>query len=127
MVLPKPPIASITSVTYVDTDGATQTWSSALYQTDLPSGPTAEPARILPAYNESYPSTRAQMNAVTVRFVAGYGVDGSYVPEDIKLGMHMLIGHWYEQREAVVVGVGIGVLPVPINLDVLLGPYKVYL
>lgn len=72
LVLPKAPVRSITSITYLDTAGASQTWSSSLYLTDLPSGPKAQRARITPAYGESYPSTRDVINAVTVRFVAGY-------------------------------------------------------
>ena len=71
--LPKPPVASVTSITYLDTAGASQTWSSSLYRTDLPAGPMAQRARITPAYAQYYPSTYGVTNAVTVRFVCGYG------------------------------------------------------
>ena len=71
--LPKPPISSVTSVTYLDSNGTSQTWDSANYVTDLPAGPWARKGRIYPAYSASYPSTRAIPNAVTIRFVAGYG------------------------------------------------------
>jgi uncharacterized phiE125 gp8 family phage protein len=124
--LPLTPVSSVTSITYVDTNGDSQTWSSSLYQTDLPSGPKASRARIIPAYAQYYPQTRTQMNAVTVRFVAGYGAAASSVPASLKSGMKLLIAHWNENRESVVVGVGIGVIPVPQTIDALLWPYRAY-
>src|SRR5262245_51469019 len=70
--LPKAPVTSITSISYVDTVGTTQTWSSTFYTTDLPTGPWAGPGRIAPAYGYTWPQARDVMNAFTVRFVAGY-------------------------------------------------------
>src|SRR5688572_21345135 len=67
--VPLPPLQSVTSITYVDGNGATQTWSSVNYLVDSKS----QPGRITPAHGESYPATRRIVNAVTVRFVAGYG------------------------------------------------------
>ena len=66
--LPRPPLQSITSIAYVDANGATQTLAASGYQVDTAS----EPGRVLPAYNGSWPSTRAQPNAVTITFTAGY-------------------------------------------------------
>jgi uncharacterized phiE125 gp8 family phage protein len=124
--LPLAPVSAVSSITYVDTNGDSQAWSSSLYQTDLPSGPKAARARIIPAYAQYYPTTRDRLNAVTVRFVAGYGAAASSVPASLKSGMKLLIGHWYEQREAVAVGVGIGVISVPSTIDALLWPYRSY-
>jgi len=93
--LPRPPSASVTSITYVDTDGATQTWDSANYVLDS----QVEPASIQPAYDVDYPNTRTQPNAVTVTYVAGYG-SASDVPESIKLAVRLLVGTYYENREA---------------------------
>lgn len=81
--LPFPPVSSVTSVTYTATDGTSTVWSSSLYTVDPPAGPQAEPARIVPAYGQSYPSTRSEVNAVTVRFVCGYGAAGD-VPAMLK-------------------------------------------
>lgn len=86
IVLPLPPVSAVSSISYIATDGTTTTWSSSLYDTDLPAGPKAQRARITPAYGQSYPSTRDVMNAVTVRFVCGYGTAGA-VPELIKVAM----------------------------------------
>lgn len=94
-----PPLQSVTAITYVDTDGATQTIDAADYLVDAMS----VPARITPAYGLSWPSTRAQKNAVKLRFVAGYG-DSSDVPACIKHWMLMRIKQAYDNRDSVVIG-----------------------
>jgi len=97
--LRKLPVASVTSVQYVDLDGDTQTLSASYYQTDYKS--QDRPGRIMPAYGYSWPNTRSSIyNAVTVTFTAGYGT-ASDVPETIKHAIMMLVGHWYDHREAV--------------------------
>lgn len=69
IVLEKPPVQSVV-ITYVDTNGDTQTWSSAEYRTDLPSD--FHKARIEPAYGYSYPQVRDVINSFTIRQVCGY-------------------------------------------------------
>jgi uncharacterized phiE125 gp8 family phage protein len=64
----------------LDTAGVSQTWSSANYTVDAPSGPFAMPGRITPAYGVVWPSTQNVINAVTVRFVVGYGATPWTVP-----------------------------------------------
>ena len=121
--LPKPPVASVTSLSYIDTAGATQVWAASNYLTDLPSGTWAGRARITPAYAVTYPLTRSVMNAVTIRVVCGYGA-ASAVPEPIKAAMRLLIGTWFENRSAV--NVGTSVTPMPMAVDALLWPFKVF-
>lgn len=120
IVLPKPPATSVTSISYVDSNGDTQTWASSNYTTEFPSGQWAEKARIVPAYSVSWPVTRSVINAVTVRFVCGY----TTCPESIKAAMKLLIGHWYGNREAVVVGTISG--PLQQGVDALLWPFKAF-
>jgi uncharacterized phiE125 gp8 family phage protein len=91
------PVQSIDSITYVDTDGATQTWDSSNYQVDLYGLYGGGPARIDAAYSATYPSIREQMSPVTVTYVAGYGGRDD-VPEDIKAAMRLLIADLYDNR-----------------------------
>jgi phage conserved hypothetical protein, phiE125 gp8 family len=81
--LPRPPLISVTSVTYLDTAGVSQTWSSSLYTVTAPAGPKASAGSIVPNYGQIYPATRDVVNAVTIRFVAGYGA-ATEVPALIK-------------------------------------------
>ena len=116
--VPMPPLQSVTSITYTDTEGAAQTWSAAKYTVDARS----LIGRIMPAYNETYPETRDVMNAVTVRFVAGFGATAQDVPQPIRQAMLLLIGHMYENRETHIIGASISALP---TIDALLAPYRI--
>jgi uncharacterized phiE125 gp8 family phage protein len=59
---------------------------------------------------------------VTVTYVAGYGPAGDDVPAAIRHAMLLLIGHWYEHRESVVVGGN--PVQVPLAVQALLRPYR---
>ena len=93
ILLEKSPITSITHIKYYDSDGNLQTLDSSYYQLDAMS----EPARLVEAYGYSYPTTRDMLNAVIIRFVAGY-TDAASVPEDIKLAMLLCISYFYDNR-----------------------------
>jgi uncharacterized phiE125 gp8 family phage protein len=118
--LPKPPIISLQSVKYVDTNGALQTLAEAAYQLD----DYSEPARLLPAYGTSWPAARRQPNAVLIRFQAGYA-DAASVPQQIKQWMLMRIGAMYENREEIIVGQRVVSVDLPF-VDRLLDPYRVW-
>lgn len=98
--VPLPPLQTIDSIKYVDTFGVTRTLTGAKYKVDA----ATEPARVVPTYDEDWPETREEINAVTVRFTAGYGDAGDDVPEKLRQAMLLMIGHWYENREEVVIG-----------------------
>ena len=118
----KAPLQSITSITYTDSDGDSQTLSSSLYTVETPAGPTAQKGRIVPAYNEVWPTVRSHINVVTVRFVAGYGDTWNDVPQSIRQAMLLVIGEVYERREQAIVGTIIN--KVPMAAEVLAGPYR---
>lgn len=121
IVLPRPPHQSVTSVSYVDPAGATQTLSASLYQTDLSDASLA--GRIMPAYGQSWPSLRLGVfNAVTVRYVAGYGSNPGDVPYPIRQAILLLVGHLYESREAINIGNIVNELP--FSVRALLDPYR---
>lgn len=102
--LPRPPIQAVVSVEYIDSDGNEQTWggSPLPYAVSLPSGLTAGKAVLRPAYNQTWPTTRCQPDAVTVTYRAGYPEVGSPatcdIPEDLQHARLLLIGELYKQR-----------------------------
>ena len=110
MVLPRTPLVSVASITYIDTDGVSQTFSSSLYnvKTDTVIG------SVDLAYNEAWPSTRGDVDSVTVRFVAGYA-DIATVPHAVKTAIKLLAAHWHEHRESVVVGTIATNLPMAVD------------
>jgi hypothetical protein len=93
IVVPLPPLQSVQSITYVDQDGVLQTLDPTAYLVDT----QTEPGEIAPAYGTIWPVTRAQMNAVTVTFTAGYGTAPA-VPEDIKVWIKQAVAYRYDNR-----------------------------
>lgn len=98
--LPRPPLASVTSVAYVDGDGASQTLSSTKYV--VSTGDV--PGRIRLAHGEFWPGTRSQPEAVTVTYVAGYGAASTNVPPPIVHAAKLIVGDLYEVREGSILG-----------------------
>lgn len=98
--IPFPNLQSVTWVKYYDSNNVLQTLDSATYTVDS----TRKPGRIYPAYGQYWPATLFAPNACTVRFIAGYGSTAASVPETIKQGMLIMCGHWFENREPVVIG-----------------------
>ena len=90
--LAKPPVQSVTSIQYIDTDGDTQTWAASSYIVDT----KAIRCRITPEWGDWWPSERDIMNAVIITFVSGYGAAASNVPEEIRQAILMLVSHWYD-------------------------------
>lgn len=94
--LRRPPVNSISSITYLDQDGTSQTLSASDYRFDGYS----RPARITPAYNEEWPDTYQVTNAVTIVAAAGY-TSVSEIPQLAKQAVMMLVSHWYRNRDSV--------------------------
>jgi uncharacterized phiE125 gp8 family phage protein len=119
IVIPRPPLASVTSVQYVDSAGATQTLAADQYQ--VYRRDTGESA-IEPAYGVTWPTVREQPAAITVTFVAGTAA--ASVPELAKSLMKLYIAHRDQNREAV--NVGNIVTEMPLGVDVLIDRLRVY-
>jgi uncharacterized phiE125 gp8 family phage protein len=101
--VPLPPLAGVTSISYVDTAGATQTLAEVKYTIDADS----TPGRIVPAYGEVWPATRDMVDAVTVRFVAGFAPGATQsppaeedyranVPPAIKAAIKLMVERLYD-------------------------------
>jgi uncharacterized phiE125 gp8 family phage protein len=96
--LPRPPAASVSSIAYIDALGASQTLSASTYLADIYSNPGI----VTPAPGYSWPVTQDRINAVTVTYVAGTAA--ASVPDAAKAAIRLLVGHFFENREAVVTG-----------------------
>lgn len=121
IVLPLPPLGSVTHVKYYDTDNALQTWATNQYIVFKQEGPVAMESEIHLAPTLSYPATVTRPDAVEVQYVAGYGAEGAAVPTALRQAMLLLIGHHYENREAV--NVGNLTTELPLAVKSLLLPY----
>lgn len=119
----RPPLKSLTSIDYVDTDGNTQTLDSSKYQVD----DAREPAIVFPTPDEEWPDTQEdKLQAVTIKYDAGYG-DSDAVPDEIKHAVKILVGHFYdESRTGTVVGQATSMsIPWPKIVNILLSNYAI--
>lgn len=97
LLLDSPPVQSVTSVKYLDTNGDQQTWSADDYTVDI----YATPARLRPVYGEMWPTIRATNNTIEITYIVGYGEDPGDVPADLVHAMLLLIGGLYEYQESI--------------------------
>ena len=114
IVLPLPPLQSVTSVKYYDSAGTLQTMAADQYRVD----PTSYEGRIEPAYGVVWPTVRDQMSTIVVRMVVGY----SSLPEPVRQSILLTVGHFYANRESVVTGTIATELPQA--AQALLFPYR---
>lgn len=91
---PLAPVISVSSVTYLDTDGTSQTLASDQYTLNG-AGPDNIPY-ITPAYGVTWPSVRCVPDSVTVQFVAGY----ASVPQAIKVAILLNTELLYDRNPA---------------------------
>lgn len=117
--LPLGPNVVVTSVTYRDVVDEAQALPGETW-----AGPYLDAigAYIKLAYGQAWPPTYCRDDAVSVTFTAGYGADGSAVPLPIRQAILLLVGHWYENREAV--NIGNITTALPFAVDALLAPYR---
>lgn len=116
--LPFAPLQTVNFVKYYDTNGTLQTFSASKYNVDI----YDEPARIGLKQGEVWPVVEyKKINAVEIECVIGYG-GNAVVPEGIKLGIKLLVSHWYDTRSPV--NTGNIVTTIPLMLEHLLMPYR---
>jgi uncharacterized phiE125 gp8 family phage protein len=97
---PRPPLQSVTSITYNDVDGNSQTVTAGDYTVDT----NSEPGRIVEAVSATWPATRGHIDDVTVTFVAGYGDGQEDVPDEIRMAIKMLAGFYYDTPQHIMGG-----------------------
>jgi len=115
--LPRPPLDSVTSITYKDSSNVTQTLASSVYTViadDLNEG------RVVEAINQTWPATADVPNAVTITYVAGYGAAAD-VPATFKQAILLMLADLFEHRESVVTGLAVNRIP---SLEALLWQKK---
>jgi len=104
--LPKPPLQTVDSIKYIDTDGVEQTLDVAAYRV-LTGG---EPGAVQPVYGSLWPTTLADLETVKIRFTCGYGPishDTSLnVPKAILQWILIQVANLYENRESQGVAMG---------------------
>lgn len=117
--VPRPPLSSVVSIKYIDTDGVEQTLATSVYTVDTDSFP----GRIYRSYNQIWPVTRDVEKAVNIEFVAGYASGAAGVPQPIKQALLLQVGHLYANREDVA---DVQTYPLVRGSRDLLAPYRCF-
>jgi uncharacterized phiE125 gp8 family phage protein len=91
------PFQSLTSVEYYDADNALQTATLTDFEIRL----DGDFVLIKPKEDHVWPLAYIRQDAIKITYVAGFGDAAADVPENIRLAIRLLVGHFYENREAV--------------------------
>lgn len=94
---PRPPLISVQSVKYYDTDDNETTYDSGNYSLDL----ISEIGRLSLNYGLSWPTvTLRPINSFIIAFTTGYGDEAADVPDSVKNAIYLYCTFMYENREA---------------------------
>ena len=118
--LPFGKLQSVTSLSYVDENGGSQTFSSTKYQAD---GAGILGVIQLNEYEEWPDIADEVLRAVTVRYVCGFGAAAD-VPKSIKQAILCYVGTLYENRESIISGTIVA--KTPDTVELLLASNRIY-
>lgn len=89
------PVIAVSSISYKDGSGNTQTWGSSNYIVDT----VSQPARIAPAATTNYPTTYDEINAITITYTAGWSATtAAGFPSEALVAMKLWIAGKYDNR-----------------------------
>lgn len=118
--IPLPPLQSISAITYTLEDGTSATVAATDYTVDTGS----TPGRIALNSGSSWPGdSLSALGGVQIAFTAGYA-SADDVPQAIRQALLLLVGHLYENREAVTDTKTLQTTP--LAFEYLLQPYRVF-
>lgn len=125
--LSKAPLVSVTGVYYTN---YAEVETALTVTTDYIVDTASVPGRVVLAYGKSWPSfTPSVKSPIRVRYVAGYASGSSPddyrapVPKAIKEAILLMVGHYYNNRENTIAGVGL--TGIPFGAEYLLWPYRI--
>jgi len=117
VTLPIVPVQSVGAVTLHHGTGGSTTLDAAAYVVDT----LSEPARLV-LKGALPPVLSRELNAFEIAFTAGYGDEAGDVPAPIRHALKLLVAHWFERREPVVLSGA--PQDVPATVAGLLLPYR---
>lgn len=129
--LPHPPLQSVVSVSYLNSNGDEVTFDDGAspvtlsYSVIAPRGDFAPRGWIEPAYGFEWPTPRSiETKAVRVRFTCGYGDSADAVPKLLTSTLAFLVGNFDQFRSAAYAQQGQTVVAVPYGVQVGIDRFK---
>ena len=114
VALPVAPVHELTAITAFDEDD--EPHEVPLAQFSVQAG-----RLMLPRHIEGAPALRLRLG-LEIDYVAGHGEDAAAAPADLRHACLVLVGYWFENRDAVIVA-GSGAV-VPAGFHRLVAPYR---
>lgn len=131
--LPAPPLQEVISVQYTTHDGVVKTLSASDYVVDKAS----TPGRLRLKTDKVWPGDELkELGAIVITYKAGVSATAStnqnaheirqLVSPTHRAAMMLIIGHLYENREAIIAGQGVFAMELPYGVDILLTPDRAF-
>jgi len=105
--LPRPPLVSVDSLTYIASDGTETAFTdgaspeTALWRAVTPAGLYARRGWVEPLAGQGWPTVRDQADALRIEFTAGYAETAADVPDLIRATLLLLVGTFEQFRSQV--------------------------
>lgn len=124
--LPHPPLQGVTSVEYIDSDGALQSfeggsptapyWRAVTY-----GGPYGRRGFVEPLYGLSWPTPRCETDSVRITYTCGYGDTAAEVPPLVRGILCYLVAHFDQFPSATQIG---SVETLPYGVQMMMDAFK---
>jgi len=125
ITIPYSPLVSVAYIRYTDSSGVQRTFPSTEYGVST----ARTPGQIILEYQKDWPTeTLRHTDPIEIEFTCGWP-DQASVPTPIRQAIRMLASHFYEHREAVVVGTAAAVdeAELPLAASALIAPWRVFI
>lgn len=96
VALPIAPIQSVDQVQYLDGTGIWQTMAAADYRLIA----SRSPCELRPAYGQTWPVPRLDVDVVRIDLIVGYGASAADVPAPIQQAIRVLVLAWFDPDAA---------------------------
>lgn len=123
MCIPLGPVIVVQSITWRDPVGQLHTVPSSSYDLRID-----EAGNAMVRFDADYvfPANLHESRAVAITFKGGYAnnpgpPETSTLPDPLKIAILLLIGHWYQNREAISAA---GMASLPFAVEALIAPYR---
>lgn len=118
LVLPVAPVLQVSSIAYVDREGADDTANLA----DFHAVKNEDEAWLEPKSGNAWPAIAPEPNALSITYTAGFGAPAD-VPANLTLAIKQTVAHWYEHRQAVVMNNQM--VEMPMSVQVLINQSRI--
>lgn len=113
--LPRPPLQTVSSITYLDAAGTQTTLAAAAYR--VTNAGRLAFGRVAPAYGETWPTLYPVDFPITIVAVTGFGAAYTAIPPRLRRLVYLRTLDLYEQRESITAGVQHHEIPSSLAFD----------